>query len=187
MTLRRRVLLTIGVLMLGIGPLMAANITYTVNGTLNPILAGSDPLGANGQSATMTITASTTLNPTTTGSFSATYTLPPGAVTLVIGGTSYATKGDSTLKYTFPLLGQDTMVVTASIAVQGVRGTVSATVSLANGSFVPKAVKRHPESFAPSPQKLSAASRAGGSGSQLTYTIPVTGTTTLGLAGTASN
>jgi hypothetical protein len=187
MTLRRRILLSIGVMMLGIFPLMAANITYTVNGKLGPVLSGSDPLGANGQSTTITVTASSTLNPTTTGTSSATYTLPPGAVTVAIGGTTYASKGNSILKYTVPLLGKDTMVVTSTIAIEGVHAMVSATVSLASGSFILKAVQRHPETFAPSPQSLSAASRAGGSGSQVSYTMPVTGTTTLGLAGAASN
>jgi len=187
MKLRRTLLLSLAVVMLGVCPLLAANITYTINGTLGPILSGSDPLGANGQSGTLTIKASTTLNPTSTGTTSATYTLPPGAITLVIGGTTYSTTGSSTLKYTVPLLGMDTMVVTTTVTVQGVHGTVVGTASLAKGSLILKSVQRHPQRFAPSPQMLTAATKAGGSGSQVKYTVPLFGSTVLGLNGTASN
>ena len=85
---RRRLLsLFAAALVLGICPLMAANITYTISGTLGPVLSGSDPLGANGESGILTATASTTATPTSKTKTSATYTLPQGSVTVNVGGT----------------------------------------------------------------------------------------------------
>lgn len=184
---RRRFLsLSAGVLVLGLCPLMAANITYTITGTLGPILSGSDPLGANGETGTLTAVVSTSLTPTSHTSTSATYTLPAGAITVNIGGTIYGTTGTSTLKYTFPAAGPDTMVITTTVSVDGLSGTVVGTASLAKGSFT-SAVTKHPQKFKPSPQTLKAATKAGGAGSQVKYTVPILGTTVLGLAGTASN
>jgi hypothetical protein len=175
------------VLMLALCPLLAASsITYTISGTLGPVLAGSDPLGANGESGILTITVSTTLPPTSHTSTSATYTLPAGSLEVVIGGVPYGTVGTSTLKYTLPASGADTIVVTATVNVDGVNGTVVGTASLAKGSF-PKSVLKHPTSFSPSPQTLTAATKAGGAGSQVKYSVPLLGSTTLGLTGTASN
>jgi hypothetical protein len=185
MYLRRSFLLSAAVLVLGLCPLMAAHITYTINGTLGPVLSGSDPLGSNGKSGVLTATANTTLVPTSTTATSATYTLPAGAVTVVIGGTSYPTSGTSTLKYAFPAAGPDTLVMTAKISVSGLKGTVVGTASLAKGSFT-SAVTTHPNKFKPSPQTLKAATTAGGHGSQIKYSS-VLGTTVLGLSGTASN
>lgn len=170
-------------LVLGISPLMAATITYTLSGTLGPVLSGSDYLGANGQSGVLTAKASTTLVPTSHTATSATYKLPAGAITVVIGGTTYATTGTSTLKYTFPAAGPDTMVITTAISVGGLSGTVVGTASLAKGSFT---VTRHPQRFKPSPQTLTAATKAGGPGSQVKYSS-ILGTAVLGLSGTASN
>jgi hypothetical protein len=187
MKLRRELCFCLAVLVLGVCPMLAASITYTINGTLGPVLSGSDPLGANGQSGMLTIVASTSLNPTSTGVTSATYTLPAGAITVVVGGTTYKTTGSSTLKYNVPLLGANTMVVTATVTVQGTRGTVVGTASLAKGSFILKQVQRHPAKFVPSPQTLTASTRAGGGGSQVKYTVPILGSTVLGLSGTASN
>jgi len=183
--LRRGFLLSAGALVLGICPLMAAHITYTINGTLGPVLSGSDYLGANGESGTLTVIANTTLVPTSTTSTSATYTLPAGAITVVIGGTTYATTGHATLKYNFPATGPDTMVVTTTISVSGLTGTVVGTASLANHSFN-SGVTTHPQKFKPSPQTLTAATRAGGAGSQVKYSS-ILGATVLGLSGTASN
>jgi hypothetical protein len=185
MYLRRGFLLSAAVLVAGICPLMAASITYTINGTLGPVLSGSDPLGANGKSGVLTATASTTLVPTSKTSTTATYTLPAGAITVVIGGTSYGTTGTSTLKYTFPAAGPDNMVITTKISIGGLSGTVVGTASLAKGSFT-GAVTKHPRKFTPSPQTLTAATKAGGPGSQIKYTS-ILGSTVLGLNGTASN
>jgi hypothetical protein len=173
-------------LVAGLSPLAAASITYTVGGTLGPILSGSDPLNANGQSGVLTAIAGTTLAPTSKTKTSATYTLPVGAVTVVIGGTTYNTSGTSTLKYSFPAAGPDTMVFTAKITVNGLKGTVVGTASLAKGSFT-GTVTKHPQKFKPTPQTLTAATTAGGPGSQVKYTAGPFGTTVLGLAGTATN
>jgi hypothetical protein len=106
MNLRRRSLLFFGaVLMLGVCPLLAQNITYTVNGTLGPVLSGSDPLGGNGQSGAVTATVSTSLVPTMVTSTSATYTLPAGSVTLAVGGTSYPVSGNPTMQIQIPTKG----------------------------------------------------------------------------------
>jgi hypothetical protein len=165
---------------------MAANITYTISGTLGPVLSGSDPLGGNGQSGVLTAVVSTTATPTSKTKTSATYTLPAGAVTVTIAGTAYATTGTSTLKYTFPAAGPDTFVLTSTVSADGINSTIVGTASLAKGSFT-AAVTKHPQKFTPSPQTLTAATKAGGAGSQVSYTASILGKTVLGLAGTASN
>jgi hypothetical protein len=187
MLLRRRLLLlSAAVLILGLCPLMAQSITYTITGTLGPILSGSDPLGANGETGTLTIVAGSTLTPKSTTATTATYTLPVGAITVNIGGTVYGTTGTSTLEYSFPTAGPDKMVVTTKITDDGITGTVVGTAQLAKGSFK-AAVKKHPTKFTPASQTLKAAAKAGGAGSQVKYTASILGTTVLGLAGTASN
>ena len=75
------------------------------------------------------------------------------------------------------------MVITTAISVGGLSGTVVGTASLAKGSFT---VTRHPQRFKPSPQTLTAATKAGGPGSQVKYSS-ILGTAVLGLSGTASN
>jgi len=176
--------LSAAVLMLGVCPLMAATITYTISGTCGPVLSGSDPLGANGESGVVTAVVTTTLTPTTTTKTSATYTLPAGAITVLLGGTSYPASA-STVKYTFPAAGPDTMVFTATISVDHIKGTVVGTASLAKGSFK-SSVTKHPTKFSPSPQALTAAITAGGPGTQIKYTA-LGSSTVLGLSGTASN
>ena len=184
---RRRILCIAAILMLGLCPLLsAAKIVYTINGTLGPVLSGSDPLGGNGQSGTLTATVNTSLTPKSKTATSATYTLPAGAITVVIGGTTYSTTGTATLKYAFPAAGPDTLVITTEVFIEGITGTVTGTASLTKGSFT-SAVKRHPTKFTPSPQALTAATTAGGPGSQVKYSVPFVGTTVLGLSGTASN
>lgn len=184
---RRRLLsLCSAVLILGLCPLMAATITYTISGTLNPVLAGSDPLGASGESGVLTAAASSTLTPTSKTATSATYTLPAGAITVDIGGTTYATTGTSTVKYSFPAAGPDTMVISTNISIDGINGTVVGTASLAKGSFT-SAILKHPTRFQPVTQKLTAAKKGGGQGSQVKYSAPLIGSTTLGLSGKASN
>jgi hypothetical protein len=184
MFLRRGLLLSTAALMVGLCPLMAATITYTISGTCGPVLSGSDPLGANGQSGIVTAVVSTTLVPTTKTKTSATYTLPTGAITVLLGGTSYPAT-TSSVKYNFPAAGPDTMVFTATISVDHIKGTVVGTASLAKGSFK-TAVTKHPTKFTPSPQTLTAATTASGPGTQIKYTA-LGSSTVLGLSGTASN
>jgi len=170
---------------MGLCPLMAASITYTISGTVGPVLSGSDILGANGKSGSVTAVIGPLRVPTSHTKTSATYKLPAGAVTVSLGGKSYTAKA-SKLKYTFPAAGPDTMVFTAPITVDGLSGTVVGTASLAKGSFT-SLVTKHPHKFTPSPQPLTAATTAGGPGSQVQYTAPIGGTTVLGLTGTATN
>ncbi len=179
-------MLCAAILALGLSPLMAANITYTISGTLGPVLSGSDPLGANGESGILTATVATTATPTSKTKTSATYTLPQGAVTVNVGGTVYSTTGPATVKFTFPATGADTMVFNATISVDGFTGTVIGTASLANGSFT-SAMTKHPRKFTPSPQNLSPAKKASGPGSKVEYTVAILGSSTLGVTGTASN
>jgi hypothetical protein len=186
MQAKRRWLL-ITVLMLALCPLLAAaDITYTISGTLGPILSGSDPLGANGENGTLTATFSPTLTATSHTSTSATYTLPAGAILVDIGGTIYETVGTSTMKYNIPSSGPDTIVITSKVNVDGIDGTVVGTASLAHGSFKSAALK-HPTTFTPASQTLTAATKAGGAGSQVQYSVPLLGTTVLGLSGTATS
>lgn len=186
MQVRRRLLLFAIVLLLGTCPLLAASITYTINGTLGPVLSGRDPLGANGESGVLTAVANTTLVPTSHTATSATYTLPAGAITVTIGSTTYATTGTSTMKYTFPAAGPDNMIFTTTVSINGINGTVVGTAALAKGSIT-RAVLKHPTRFKPFPQTLTPATKAGGTGSQVKYTVPLFGSTYLGLSGTASN
>lgn len=173
--------------MLGVCPLLAAaTITYTIQGTLGPVLSGTDPLKANGKSGKVTAVIGTLATPISRTSTSATYALATGAVTVVIGGSTYKNQAGSTLKYTFPATGPDTMVFTATIKVNTFPATVKGTVYLAPKSF-PSTVATHPAKFTPSPQKLTAAKVAGGVGSQVKYSSSLIGTTVLGLTGTASN
>jgi hypothetical protein len=174
------------VLILGLCPLMAASITYTISGTLGPILSGSDPLKANGESGVLTAVASTKLTPTKKTKTSATYTLPAGAITVNIDGTNYGTTGTSTLELTFPAAGPDTMVFSATLSVDGFSGSVVGTASLAKGSFT-KAALKHPTSFSPSSQTLTPATTAKGKGSKVEYDVAILGgSSTLGVSGTAT-
>jgi len=184
MQLRRGFLFSAAVLVMGISPLMAAHITYTITGTLGPVLSGFDYLGANGQSGTLTATLNTTAVPTATTATSATYKVPAAAIKVVINGTTYQTSGPATLVYNFPAAGPDTMVISAPITADGFSGTVVGTASLAAGSFT-GAVKTHPHKFTPTPQTLTAAT-ASGPGSKVKYST-ILGTCVLGLSGTASN
>jgi len=186
MSLRRTVLLSSAVLLAGLCPLMAQNITYTFSGKLGPLLSGNDPIGANGKAGTVTAVVSTTLVPKSTTTASATYKLPAGAVKVRIGTRTYTAEG-TLLKYIFPATGPSKMVFSSKISISGIRGTIIGTVSLANHSFIARIVKQHPEKFRPSPQTLTAATSAGGAGSQIQYSATGFGTTVLGLSGSASN
>jgi len=184
---RRRLLLFCVVLMLGLCPLLtaASTIAMTVTGTLGPVLSGSDPLGGNGQSGTINVSVSESLTPTKRTSTSVTYTLPVGAITITIGGTTYSTPNTTTMKITVPASGPDIISLTTSVTYLGIKGTVTGTAALAAGSFS-KAVFAHPVPFSPSTQTLTSATTAGGPGSQVKYTV-FGGTTVLGIAGSASN
>ena len=91
----------------------------------------------------------------------------------------------TTLQYSFPAAGPDTMVLTSTVSVSGIDGTVVGS-HLAKASFT-TAVLKHPQRFKPSPQNLTSATTASGPGSKIKYTVPLLGSTVLGLTGKASN
>jgi hypothetical protein len=177
-------------LVLGFCPLLAqptpdTTITATISGTIGAILSGSDPLALSGQSGVVTVMVSESLSPTKTTSTSATYTLPPGAITLTFDTTTYTTTSASTMKITLPAKGPDVLVLTASIKDDNLTVSVVGTIDLKHESF-PARVLDHPAPFKPSPQTLTAATSTASTGSKLQYTF-FGSTTVLGLSGTASD
>lgn len=185
MLLRRRLILFATLLVLSVCPLLAAHVTYTIDGKLGPVLEGGDPIGANGQSATLTLTANLALVPVKQTATSATYRLPVGALTAVINGTTFTSTEKSTMTIVLGA-GADKLIVSTTFTEDGIPITLSATVSLAKNSFA-ASVLTHPAKFSPSPQTLTAATTAGGAGSQFSYTAEIIGTTVLGLSGSASD
>jgi hypothetical protein len=156
-------------------------LTITIKGTIGPILSGSDPLGLDGQSGTVTILASESLSPTKKTFTSATYELPAGAVKVKAGSYQFSTKSPS--KMVVDLTSKaDILTLTAA----GPDGLVATdTTSLKPNSWN-TGILQHPTVFKPSPQKLTAAKSADGAGSKIKYTIDSL-TTVLGFSGTASN
>ena len=159
-------------------------LTITINATLGPVLSGSDPIGANGQSGTVTIMASESLSPTKHTKTSATYTLPAGAITANVAGEVFT--NSSPAKMTIKLAKKaDTLTLTFASSIDGFSFTITDTTTLEAGSWT-TAVLEHPEVFAPSPQTLTAAKSATGKGSKFEYTVEGEATV-LGVNGTASN
>src|SRR5690348_15430792 len=66
-------------------------LTIAISATLGPILKGPDPLGVNGQTGSLTVQASESLTPVSHTSNEATYTLPSGAITVVLFGMPFTT------------------------------------------------------------------------------------------------
>jgi hypothetical protein len=156
-----------------------ATLTIVIDGTAGPILQGSDPLGLNGKSATITVLASETINPKKHTKTSATYKIPAGAITLVFNGSSYQTSAPS--KMTVKLGSKaDTLTLVSAVTDLGVTVTITDTTSLAPGSWT-TAVLQHLQPFAPSPQTLASPA------SKLKYSSAFTGTTVVGISGTATN
>ena len=156
-------------------------LTITIKGTLGPVLSGGDPLGADGKAGKLNIKASESLNPTKHTSDSATYTLPAGAVTVTVGSQKFQTSSKSTM----------TVKLTSTADILTLKATgpdnlqVTGLAYLQSGSWT-NAVLKHPATFTPSPQKLTAAKTANGPGSKVSYTI-FGSTTVLGLNGNASS
>ena len=170
----------------GAGTLSQATetLTITISATLGPILSGSDPIGANGQSGTVTIMASESLSPTKQTKASATYTLPAGAITANVGGVIFTST--SPCKMTIKLTkNADTLTLIFASSVDGFSFTITDTTALATGSWT-TAVLEHPGVFTPSPQTLTAAESASGPGSKFKYTFEGTATV-LGVDGTAAS
>lgn len=156
-------------------------LTITLKGTIGPILSGSDPLGFDGKSGTVTIMASESSSPTKHTATSATYTLPAGAITVSAGTNKFTTTSPSKM-----IINLTSTADTLTLIVAGPDGLmVTVTTFLKTGSWT-TAVLRHPGVFKPSPQRLHSAKTAGGPGCKIKYTI-FGSTTVLGFSGTASN
>jgi hypothetical protein len=159
-------------------------LTITVKGTIAPILSGSDPLRFDGQSGTVKILASESLTPTKHTATSATYTLPPGAISVTAGSNKFSTKSPSKMVINLTSTA-DTLTLIIAGQVNGVSLMVTDTNFLKAGSWT-TAVLKHPGVFSPSPQKLTAAKTAGGPGCKIKYTV-FGNTSVLGFSGTALN
>jgi hypothetical protein len=159
-------------------------LTITVKGTIAPILSGSDPLRFDGQSGTVKILASESLTPTKHTATSATYTLPPGAISVTAGSNKFSTKSPSKMVINLTRTA-DTLTLIIAGQVNGVSLMVTDTNFLKAGSWT-TAVLKHPGIFSPSPQKLTAAKTAGGPGCKIKYTV-FGNTSVLGFSGTALN
>jgi hypothetical protein len=156
-------------------------LTITLKGTLGPVLAGTDPLGLNGQSGTVTVMASESLSPTKHTSTSATYTLPAGAITVTAGSHKFTTKSPSKM-----IINLTSTADTLTLIAAGPSGfLVTDTTFLKAGSWTTTVLK-HPKPFNPSPQKLTSAKNATGPGCKVKYVIFGT-TTVLGFNGTGSS
>jgi len=181
----KRTLLLCLVLAVGICPLAAYTITYSLNGTLGPNLNnGADCLGLDNQSAVATAAVSSTAKPTSTTKNSATYTLPAGAVTATAGGLNFVSTSPWKMVYKLTSTGD-------SLTLSGI-GPLSSTVT-ANSALVvdsfPKTVlgsTGHPAPLGKShsPQNLTSPA------SFLSYSdasLQCPTTTKLGFTGTASS
>jgi len=156
-------------------------LTITLKGKIGPILSGSDPLGLDGQSGTVTIMASESLSPIKHTTTSATYRLPAGAIKVTAGSNHFTTNTPSKMIINL-LSNADTM----TLQVSGPSGLqVTDTTFLKAGSWT-NAVLKHPTVFKPSPQKLSPAKTSNGPGCKVSYKIFGT-TTVLGFTGTGSD
>lgn len=159
----------------------AHTLTITLKGTLGPILSGSDPLGLNGQSGSVSIMASESLSPKKHTATSATYILPAGAITVTAGSNQFTTTSSSKM-----IINLTTAADTLTLIASGPSGLmVTVTTFLKTGSWT-NAILMHPTVFKPSPQKVKSAKTAGGPGCKLKYTF-FGSATVLGFAGTASN
>jgi len=163
----------------------AKTLTITIVGKLGPILAGSDPLGLNGQNGSLTAKASEALSPTKHTSNSATYTLPPGAIIVKAGSNKFKTTTKSKMIVTLTN-SADILTLIASGSIDGFNFQVTGTAYLQPHSWTNNVLK-HPTTFSPSPQNLTAAKKANGPGSKVKYTVQGLGSTVLGLSGSASN
>jgi hypothetical protein len=179
------------IFVLGLCPLFAQSpdattaLSITITGTIGAVLSGSDPLKASGESGTIDVVASESLSPYKTTSTSATYVLPPGAVTVTIGNTTYKTTSSSEMTIDIPASGRDYLILTAKVTELNITITVTGTASLKADSYSASALT-HPTTFTPSPQSLPPATSATGGGSKIKYTV-FGSTTVLALSGTASN
>jgi hypothetical protein len=156
----------------------ANTLTIVLDGTLGPVIKGSDPAHLDGESATVTVTISESAKPYKTTANSASYFVPKGDITVDVNGTNYSTTSKSKMMIK---LGSkaDLLTLKASLSIDGYKITVADVSSLESGSWS-NSVLQHPTVFSPSPQDLTSPS------SNFTYTV-FGETTELGVTGTASN
>jgi hypothetical protein len=152
--------------------------TIALDGTLGPVLSGSDPAGLDGQSATVKVTVKESLTPYKTTRNSASYHIRAGDVTVDVNGTNYTSTSRSSLIVKLENKA-DLLTLKAKVTVFGYQVKISDTSTLQAGSWTSD-VLQHPALFSPSPQDLTEPA------STFTYTISGQ-TTVLGVTGTASN
>ena len=157
-------------------------LTITIKGTIGPVLSGTDPLGFDGKKGTVKVMAAESLSPTTHTATSATYTLPPGAITVTAGSNKFTTKSPSKMIIN---LTSTADILTLIVVDKSTGLTVTDTTYLKAGSWT-IAVLKHPGVFTPSPQTLTSATSANGPGCKVKYTI-FGSTTVLGFHGTGSS
>jgi hypothetical protein len=156
-------------------------LTITTKGTIGPLLSGPDPLGLNGTAGSIKLVASESLSPTKHTSTSATYSLPAGAIVAKGGKGSLSTKTPSTMTVS---LTKTADVLTLIFA--GPKGLMVTDTGFLEPDSWTIAVLKHPGVFKPSPQDLKSATKAGGTGCQVKYTIDGS-TTVLGFTGTITS
>jgi hypothetical protein len=162
----------------------AHTLTISIQGTLGPILSGSDPAGLDGKKGALTVLASESLKPVQHTKNSATYQLPAGAITAEVDNTKYSSKSPS--KMIITLTGKaDILALVLAISVDGRNVVITDTTYLAKGSWTVTVLK-HPTVFLPSPQELTSAKTADGPGCKLKYTVDESATV-LGFGGSASS
>ncbi|MGA8442406.1 MAG: hypothetical protein WB762_16300 [Candidatus Sulfotelmatobacter sp.] len=164
-----------------LGDATTHTLTITIKGTIGPILSGSDPLALDGKAGSIKLVASESLSPSKHTSTSATYSLPAGAIVATGGKRTLATKTPSTMSIS---LTKAADILTLIFA--GPDGLVVTDTGFFEPDSWTTAVLKHPGVFQPTPQDLKSATKAGGSGCQVKYTIKGS-TTVLGFTGTASN
>jgi hypothetical protein len=165
-------------------PHKPTTLTIGLQGTTGPVLAGSDIAGLRGKSAAVTLLLSELVSPKSATSTVATYRIPAGAVTLVVGSTSYKNASPARMKINLTKTA-DILTLTYVFSLSGIPVSVIETSYLAKNSWA-STVLAHPGSFTPSPQSLVAAATASGRGSKLKYAVEGF-TCVLGIAGTATS
>jgi hypothetical protein len=184
--MRHPLLVTFTVFAMGMLPLAAqqsknSTLTIAVTGTLGPVLEGSDPLHASGHTGSLTLIISDSATPAKVATNSVEYTVPAGAITDVIGVSSYTTTTPGKMAVTLTPAADVLTVIYNSRD-----NTVTTLIAyLAPGSWS-TSVFINPQPFSPSPQDLTAATVAGGRGTQLQYTLNGA-LTVLGMQGTISS
>jgi len=130
-----------------------STVTYTITGTLGPVLGGTDCLGLDNMMLSLTASISSKSVPIKTTTVSATYKLPAGSVSVTIGGTNFKNTKPWTVTYilnstsdnlTFAGAGMSgtTYIINANLKVKSFPPTVLGTTG-------------HPSVFKPSPQTLT--------------------------------